>query len=231
MVQIFNMRYLLFSLLLISAGSYAQCKSYLISARGDTINCVDRNDLKQGKWINKVAPLRGEPGYEEEGVYRDGKKEGIWRRYSSMGDLLAVERYRWGNKDGKSQYYSLAGLLREESWKAVNPQNPYDTIEVPDLKDPYKVEMRVIKIEGTSVKHGQWTYYDTESGLIVKTEKFFLDKIEDPFSKMTAGNSTAASDTTGKKPVAKVKPPEVQAFEKKNSGKKKVKYIDGSTVH
>ncbi len=71
-----------------------------------------------------------------------------------MGDLFAVERYRWGNKDGKNQYYSISGPIREESWKAVNPLNPYDTVDVIDPVDPSKVERRVVKIEGNAVKHG-----------------------------------------------------------------------------
>jgi hypothetical protein len=144
-----------------------------------------------------------------------------------MGDLFAVERYRWGNKDGLNQYFDIAGLVRDESWKAVNPANPYDTVDVYDPIDPNKVVMQVVKIEGTSVKHGRWRYYDSETGRIVKTENWFLDKIEDPnaYANLT---SKAASDTATKKPVAKVKPKEVMDFEKK-AGKKGVKVIDGRT--
>ena len=135
--------------------------------------------MKQGKWAIKIESLRGEPGYQENGVFKDDKKEGTWRTFSLMGDLLAVENYRWGNKDGKSQYYSLTGPVREESWKAVNPDNPYDTVDVYDPIDPYKVARQVVKIEGSSVKHGTWKFYDTQSGEVVKSENYFLDKIED----------------------------------------------------
>lgn len=152
------MKLLILLFILLALTSRAQHKSYKLAANKDTINVVDRNDLKQGKWVVKMPGVRGEPGFEEEGVYKDGKKEGVWRVYNLMGDLFAVEGYRWGNKDGISEYYNIAGLIRQESWKAVNPDNPYDTIDVPDLNDPYKVTRRVIKIEGTSVKHGTWTF-------------------------------------------------------------------------
>lgn len=222
------MRLLILPFLLISFAGYSQCKSYKLSANGDTINCIDRNDLKQGKWVNRYDQVRGEPGYEEEGVYKNGKKEGTWRMYNLMGDLIAMERYRWGNKDGLNQYYSMQGVLREESWKAVNPANPYDTIEVPDPVNSNKVEMRVIKIEGTSVKHGRWRYFDPSYGTITKTENWFLDKLEEPNK---PDNSTAATGTEGgtkAKPAEKAKPKEVMDFEKK-VGKKKIKVIDGRT--
>lgn len=222
---------MLISLFFISFAASSQLKSYRLTNNGDTINRIDKNDLKQGKWSVKVDGVRGEPGYEEEGVYKDGKKEGVWRVYTSMGDLFAVERYRWGNKDGKSQYYSISGPIREESWKAVNPLNPYDTVDVIDPVDPGKVERRVVKIEGSAVKHGTWKYFDIASGAIIKTENYFLDKLEDPAKMMAASNENASSSdsaTTKAKTPSKVKPKEVVDFEKK-IGKKKIKVIDGST--
>jgi hypothetical protein len=225
------MKFFALPLLLISFGSYAQCKTYKLTQNRDTVNCTDMKDLKQGKWVVKVEGLRGEPGYEEEGIFKDNKKEGMWRVYTTMGDLFGIERYRWGNKDGISQYFNIAGLVREESWKAVNPDNPYDTIEVPDPIDPYKVEMKVVKIEGSSVKHGNWKYYESGSGSLVKTDSYFLDKLEDPLKKFAQANTSEASGDSSnvKKPVAKTKPAAVLEFEKKNSGKKKVKVIDGRT--
>ncbi|MBD0278779.1 MAG: hypothetical protein ICV81_12575, partial [Flavisolibacter sp.] len=133
------MRYLLVLLLFISVNAFAQCKQFIIGVKGDTLNCVDMKGLKQGRWVVKVESLRGERGYEEEGVFINGKKEGTWRRFSLEGDLIAIENYRWGNKNGKCIYLSNMGdPLREESWKAVNPDNPYDTVDVYDLHDPTK---------------------------------------------------------------------------------------------
>lgn len=220
------MKGMFFLMLIISFAGKAQYKSYRLSNNGDTINVIDKNDLKQGKWAVKTEGLRGEPGYEEEGIYKDGKKEGTWRIYTTMGDLFAIERYRWGNKDGKNQYYSIQGIVREESWKAVNPLNPYDTIDVIDPVDPSKVERRVVKIEGSSVKHGTWKYFDNSNGTISKTENYFLDKLEEPSKMLAADGNAYASDST--KTPKKVVPKEVLDFEKK-IGKKKIKVIDGRT--
>lgn len=175
----------------------------------------------------RYESLRGEPGYEEEGIYVDGKKEGVWRKYSIMGDLLAVENYRWGNKDGKSQYFSLAGITREENWKAVNPDNPYDTVDVYDPYDPTKIARQIVKIEGTSVKHGTWKYYDSETGRIARTQRYFLDKLQEP-PVDASGQAAEGNTAAGSKANARAKPKEVLEFEKK-TGRKKVKVIDGST--
>jgi hypothetical protein len=219
------MKCFLISFLFISSTVFGQrWKSYRLTNNNDTINCIDNNDLKQGRWSVKVDGLRGEPGYEEEGIYRDGKKEGVWRAYTTMGDLYAIERYRWGNKDGKSEYYSLAGLVREENWKAVNPANPYDTVDVYDPYDQYKVQRKVVKLEGSSVKHGTWKFMDPSTGMIVKTENYFLGKLDDPFAKNVAVQGEAGDGTDKKAIKTKEKPKEVLDFEKK-VGKKKVKVI------
>ena len=145
---------------------------------GDTLNCRDAKGLQQGPWIIKVENLRGERGYEEQGYFVNGKREGKWQRFSLEGDLLAIENYRWGNKHGKSVYFSNMGdPLREESWRAINPDNPYDTVNVYDVKDPTRVVGReIVKMEGTTLKHGTWTFYDPLSGRVEKTESWYMDK-------------------------------------------------------
>jgi len=224
------MRWILLPLILISLCGYSQskCKSYIIGIKGDTLNCVDQADFKQGKWVIRYDELRGEPGFEEEGIFKDGKREGVWRKYNLSGDLLAIENYKWGNKDGVSQYFTPNGeLIREESWRAVNPLNPYDTVEVSDWdKDPLGLVTKsvVVKLEGSTIKHGQWKYYEPQTGFLVKTETWVLGKLDEgPKKDMSA----VGEDPEKKKQVAK--PKEVLDFEKKNSGKKKIKVRDGST--
>ncbi|MCW3119016.1 MAG: hypothetical protein JWM28_3098, partial [Chitinophagaceae bacterium] len=137
------MKTLLSLILLISLNSFSQWKSYIIGVKGDTLNRVDKNGKKQGPWVSHFDELRGEPGFEEEGFYKNDKKEGVWRKYSLVGDLIAMENYRWGNRDGKNAYFTNTGqVIREEGWKAVNPDNPYDTVDVYDVNDPTKITER-----------------------------------------------------------------------------------------
>ena len=215
------MRYFIILLLFSSLQSQAQLKSFIISVKGDTLNRMDNNNKKQGPWVIHVDALRGEQGYEEEGYFADDKREGVWRKYNLVGDLTAIENYKWGEKDGRQQYYTKMGdLLREESWRATNPENPYDTVQVPDPAIPDKWETKIVKLEVATVAHGTWKFYDPNTGFITKQENYFFGQKE-----KGSGNTTAAA--TPDKPTEK--PRAVTEWEKKNSGKKKVKVRDGST--
>lgn len=222
------MRWLILIAVVINYSSFAQCKTYKIGVKGDTLNCTDKNNLKQGKWVVHIESLRGEPGYDEEGIYKDNKKEGAWRSYTLMGDIKAIENFKWGYKNGACSYYNMYGLERQESWKATNPENPYDTIDVPDLHTD-AVYKRIVKIEASTVKHGTWSYYEPQTGRLVKTEDYVFDRLSDPSKKKTAMVVTDSTVIAKADSTRKVKPAEVLEYEKKNSGKKKVKVRDGAT--
>lgn len=216
------MKKLSFTLLLLSVISYsasAQWKSYKISVKKDTINEVDLHGLKQGRWVVHVDPLRGEPGYEEEGVFVNNKKEGHWRKYSLQGDIIAYENYSNGDKQGKSVYFTPMGdLLREENWRAYNPNQPYDTIPVYGTGSNEILSYKIIKAQPYSVKDGEWTYYD--NGKIIKSEEYDRGYLLNPVK---------IADTVAEAPMKKIVPKEVLEYQKKNSGKKNVKVRDGST--
>ncbi len=230
------MRFLLLVFLLVSVSGFGQWKGFMISVKGDTLNRVDMQGRRQGPWVIHMDELRGEPGYDEQGYYENNKKEGTWIRFSLMGDKIAEENYRWGNLNGKCRYYTRAGiLLREESWRAVNPDNAMDTVDVFDVKDPSKVVDRVVvKLEGQTLKHGNWVYYDPNEGIIERKETYWLDKLatgnndaDDELKPIDVSTGKMPSDTTGRKTMSK--PQVIIDYEKKNSGKKKVKVRDGRT--
>jgi antitoxin component YwqK of YwqJK toxin-antitoxin module len=213
------MRPLLIVLLLAAHSGFAQWKDFkLINDGKDTINRIDQEGHKQFEWVIHHEPLRGEPGYEEEGEFLNDRKEGEWRLFSLMGDLVGIEHYRWGNKDGNAQYFSNLGDLRmEQNWKALNPDKVYDTIMVEDVDKLETFHEVIVKNEGASLKHGLWKYYDV-NGALMKTENYVLGKLE-------KGSTVASTD----KPKVVEKPKEVLDFEKKHSGKKKIRYQDGTT--
>jgi hypothetical protein len=211
------MRILLVLGILLSFRGYTQCKTFVLNDKGDTLNCTDVKGLKQGKWSIHVEPWKGEPGYEEEGEFLDDKKEGMWRVYNLMGDKIGEENYKWGHKHGISRYYNVAGLEREESWKAVNPENPYDTVDVPDPAVPYKVDRVIVKLEGRAYKEGIWKYYRSGSGVITKTETYKLDKLL-----MPEVTGSLFDEQTNKKKTFE-KPKEIMDYERKNAGKKYIK--------
>lgn len=204
----------------ISAAN-AQYKSYKISVKGDTINVIDLKGLKQGKWVIHIDPLRGEPGYEEEGIFADGKREGTWRKYTLQGDFVAFENYKHGDKDGNWKFFTRFGdLEREENWRAYNPDQPYDTIPIYGTGNNEIISYKIVKAQPYSVKDGTWTYYD--NGKIVKTEEYDRGHLL-----QAAKPESVATE----EPMKKIVPKEVLDYRKKNSKKKTVKVIDGSTSY
>jgi len=207
------------ALLVFIMNGSAQYKSYSISPKGDTLNAIDKKGLKQGKWVITVGEIRGEPGYEEEGFYKDDKKTGPWRRYNTTGDILAIENYKFGGKDGLQEYFSFLGnLQRQEEWHGYNPDAPYDTIPVYGTGSNEILSYKVVKAEQYSVPHGEWKFYDP-SGRISRLDKYDRGRLlKDEPEKTTA---VAVTKTNEETPKEKVKTKEILEYEKKYSKKKR----------
>ena len=206
----------------------AQYKAFKLSPKGDTLNAVDKKDLKQGKWVVTVAELRGEPGYEEEGYYKDDKKTGPWRKYNSTGDILAIENYKAGGKEGVQEYFSFLGdLLRHEEWKGYNPDAPFDTIAVYGQGNNEVASYKIVKAQQYSVPHGEWKYY-APGEKFIKMETYDHGRLlKNPDDKTTG----VATKTAEEKPEEKVKTKEILEYEKKYSKKKrKAMERDGKTA-
>lgn len=206
----------------------AQYKTFKLSPKGDTLNAIDKKDFKEGKWVVTVAELRGEPGYEEEGYYKDDKKTGPWRKYNSTGDILAVENYKAGGKEGVQEYFSFLGdLLRHEEWKGYNPDAPFDTIAVYGQGNNEVASYKIVKAQQYSVPHGEWKYY-APGEKFIKMETYDHGRLlKSPDDKTTA----VATKTAEEKPEEKVKTKEILEYEKKYSKKKrKAMERDGKTA-
>lgn len=229
------MRVIILFFLLISINGYSQWKSYKLGVRGDTLNRVDMKGYKQGPWVIQVPDLRGERGYEEEGYFVDDLKEGTWKKFSLQGIKIAEENYHWGKLHGNQKYFTYnGGLMREESWRAMDPAVAFDTVAVYDLKDPSKITGEVVvKNDGHALKHGKWIYYDPVEGIVTGTENYVMGKIRTEDDEMIGDDdikplsivNKSKPDTASKA----TKPQVVLDYEKKNSGKKKVKTRDGQT--
>ena len=213
---------LFFCFLLANSISMAQYKNYIVLENGDTLNRIDLNDKKHGRWKIHVNALRIEPAYDEEGIFVNNLKEGIWRKYDSYGLLLAKENYKWGMKSGYQHYLSDGRLIREECWRAVDPIKKFDTIDVQDVYDDNLYIRRIFKVEAYSQPHGTWKYFDPESGRTLKKENFVLGVVVEP----QVQTIVVKADTAVKKIP---KPPAVLEYEKSNKNKKSIKVRHGAT--
>jgi hypothetical protein len=124
--------------------------------------------------------------------------------------------------------------LREESWRAIDPKNPYDTVNVYDVNDPTKVVgKKVVKVESASVKHGTWKFYNPLTGAVEETQQWYMDKPArkdgDELLPLEVTDNDATATKPEGTPKVTTKPKEVVEFEKKNAGKKKIKVRTGQT--
>ncbi len=116
-----GINHILLILLLLVGNTYAQWNSFEMNGK-DTINKVDANDMKQGKWIitNKIKNL---PDYEEdqkieEGTFKDNKKVGIWKEYYPNNALKNKITFENGRPNGYAIMYHDNGKISEEGlWK------------------------------------------------------------------------------------------------------------------
>ena len=210
----------LIAIICISASASAQYKSFKMSENGDTINRVDKKGFKQGKWVMHTDAMRGEEGWEEEGLYKNDQKEGIFRRYTLQGDPIGFETYLHNGKDGPQQYYSpLGDLLREENWKGFNPDSPYDTIPIYGTGSGEIIDYKIVKAEPYSVKEGTWKYYEGGTGKLLKTEQWSRNMLVPPDAPKQKEPTGAAATLDGQKKVV-AKTPEMIEWEKKHRGDK-----------
>ncbi len=84
----------------------------------DSLNFTDANDKKQGKWII-YGKTNHKPGFtddqkEEEGIYVDGKKTGIWKEYYPNNALKSKITYENGRPNGYAIMYHDNGKIKEE---------------------------------------------------------------------------------------------------------------------
>jgi hypothetical protein len=200
---------------------YAQYKSFDLTVDGDTVNAVNKDGLKCGMWVNRVEELRGEPGFEEEGKYVNGQKDGFWKIFSLQGDLIGVERYKMGGKDGVQRYFTnLGDLIREENWLGYDPQDPYDTIPIYGDGSNEVLSYKIVKAEPYSVKDGEWKFFEPGTGNLIRKETWDRNRLVSPQQDRRKKQEYV-------KPNGIEKTDEMKDWDKKNRGKKGA-YRDGA---
>jgi len=139
----------------------------------ERINRYDKENQKTGVWKTFFANGR----VQEEGIWQQGKKHGIFKYYDETGKFLSIERYEWGVlmvddqatqlPDIKREYYSDGTLASEGTMMGGKKQGNFrlydkDGREVDgELYDKDKLMARG-RIDSLGRREGEWIfYYDT----------------------------------------------------------------------
>ncbi|HAN76323.1 MAG TPA: hypothetical protein DCQ31_00415 [Bacteroidales bacterium] len=83
---------------------------------GDTINSVDANKLKQGKWVVFI----NEKSVLETGKYSNNLKTGLWIKYWNNGNVQYEINYENGFPRGEVKFYYPSGKLQEQGIWELN---------------------------------------------------------------------------------------------------------------
>jgi len=96
---------------------------------GDTINYIDKNNLKQGFW-KIFGRMKKLPGYEpdqviEQGKFDNSRKQGLWTKFFPSGKTQSEIEFVNSRPNGSYKTYFENGQVEEEgSWK--NNRNTND---------------------------------------------------------------------------------------------------------
>ncbi|MFD2887343.1 toxin-antitoxin system YwqK family antitoxin [Chitinophaga cymbidii] len=124
---------------------------------------------KNGPWVEQVPSIRGEPGYSWEGVYKNDRKEGVWKKYTVNGDLLAEETFKNGVLDGMCKYFYPNGKISATGMMlAIDIEGQKDTVIVIDPVTNEETFTEVVR-KGNSVRHGEWRVYDEDGNMMRET--------------------------------------------------------------
>ncbi len=115
----------LVAILLLFIGHWAQAQrsawtSYELYL-GDTVNVVEKNGSKQGRWVHLGKDKKGKK-YKfyknsqivEDGNYKDGKKIGLWKSYHQTGKVETEIRYVNDEANGPAKFYNKEGKIIAE---------------------------------------------------------------------------------------------------------------------
>lgn len=196
------MKTLIFILISFCTASFAQSQTYEMIGK-DTMNRIDFDGRKQGKWIllgkHKSGTCYKIDQEVEKGNYLDNKKVGVWVEFYCNGNMKDKLTFNNGRPEGYAIMYHENGKISEEgNWKInkwvgnyklyhENGQVQHEFVFNPSGRregaQKYFYENGQVAIEGNFVN-------GKENGLIkefhengeIKAEKNYADGSVDPAS-------------------------------------------------
>ncbi len=165
-----------------------------------TVNLSDEKGRRHGLWWEKFAASLGEAAYTAFGAYDHGQKIGPWYKINEIGDLVAIENFRFNNLHGEAKYFELGNLVCVGNFRSLDPSSSYDTFIV---VHPVTGVEKLVSVPTTrgSVRHGIWRYYDNRTGRMIKEEEYMVDElVQSKTFGLTPADSSYFADRERKMP-------------------------------
>lgn len=86
--------------------------------KGDTINYIDKNKLKQGVWIFFADQAKTK--ITQKGTYKNNLKEGTWTTYFTNGKVSSIVNFQQNKQIGNAKIYYENGQIQEEGYWKLN---------------------------------------------------------------------------------------------------------------
>jgi hypothetical protein len=166
---------MLFALLCNGLPAMAQHMDTVGATEPLSLNQRDGQGHKNGPWWENIPALRGEPAYYAFGSYDHGKKIGPWYRINSVGDLEAIENFRFDVLHGEVKYFEQGKLVCVGHYRGLNTSQAFDTVLV---VHPVTGEERLVRVstQQGALRHGLWQFYDPATGRLIREEEYQVDE-------------------------------------------------------
>jgi antitoxin component YwqK of YwqJK toxin-antitoxin module len=199
-----------------------------VMAQSDTLNVTDAQGWKQGRWI-ELSDGEDAEGCNagtkiEEGIYKDNRKVGVWRRYWCSGKLKNELVYNADRTISSKDYYQDGKLKEEGTWNSSGWIGSYKYYHangklyyewVYDQSGKRTGRQRYYFDNGNLMFEGEWNA-GNEAGLIkeyyedgsLRSEKFFNNgKLDTTSVKVYAKKEIKAIEPKEEVKKEEVKPP------------------------
>lgn len=158
--------------------SFAQLsvyKSYRVLPNGDTINRVDLNNKRQGKWLMESFDDLDQFQYTYT-EFVNNVQQGKCLKTNRDGVPVSEENYKNGLRDGEARYFEGGHLICVGNYLALRATYEYDTVWV---ENPETNQLRPVRIKSNrgSVRHGYWTYYHPGTKQLARVLEYQADSL------------------------------------------------------
>ncbi len=147
--------------------------TYTLLQNGDTINKVDTDGKRWGKWFEEYNSDK--KYFYTVGEYIDGLKQGVWQVYNTNDEMIEKSNYRNGARHGRSTFFANGQISSTGDYIGFY-SSLKDTFMVEDPYVDTLIEF-ITDLHTYSYKNGPWYYLNEYTGDTLRIEHFYFGEV------------------------------------------------------